>query len=132
MVGVDTNVLMRIFVEDDPEQRATALAFMRARSDADPAFISAVVLAEVSWALTRIYNFSNAIARDTLDWLFESTNVVVEAGDLMRSAVAFAADNGADIADCIIVAIAENAGAEKTVTFDKTAAKRIPGMELLA
>ena len=132
MIGVDTNVLVRIFVDDNPEQRAAAQAFMRLRSADDPAFVSVVVVAEVSWVLTRMYKFSIATVRDTLDWLFESTNVIVEDQDLVKSAVAQAADSGADISDCIIAAIAAEAGSSVTVTFDKIAAKRIPGMDLLA
>jgi len=132
VIGVDTNVLVRIFVDDNPEQRAAAQAFMRLRSADDPAFVSVVVVAEVSWVLTRMYKFSIATVRDTLDWLFESTNVIVEDQDLVKSAVAQAADRGADISDCIIAAIAAEAGSSVTVTFDKIAAKRIPGMDLLA
>ena len=132
MIGIDTNVLIRIFVDDNPKQRAAAQAFMRQRSAEDPAFVSAVVVVEVSWVLTRMYKFSVVAARDALEWLFESTNIVVEAHDLIRSAVALAADLDADISDAIIAALAEDAGAVKTVTFDKPAAKRLPGMELLA
>ncbi|MBD8066877.1 type II toxin-antitoxin system VapC family toxin [Devosia sp. PTR5] len=132
MIGIDTNILARIFVDDDPDQRAIAVDFMRARSDADPAFVSAVVLTELVWVLTRTYGLSNTDVRDALEWLFESTNVYVETGDLIRAAVALAARKSADISDCIIVAVAEGAGAAKTVTFDKLAAERIPGMELLA
>lgn len=132
MIGVDTNVLIRIFVDDNPQQRAVAQAFMRLRSADDPAFVSAVVVAEVSWVLTRMYDFSVLAVRDALEWLFESTNIVVENHDLIRSAVALAADQNADVSDCIIAAIAADAGCTTTVTFDKPAAKRIPEMELLA
>lgn len=132
MIGVDTNVLVRIFVDDNPEQRVAAQAFMRLRSADDPAFVSAVVLTEVSWVLTRMYKLSVVAVRDAFEWLFESTNILVEAHDLVRSAVALAADKDADISDAIIAAIARDAGASKTVTFDRPAAKRVPGMELIA
>lgn len=101
---------------------------MRNRSDTDPALVSVVVVTELSWVLTRMYGLSNIAVADILDWLFESTNVIVEAGDLIRSAVS----QGTTISDCIIAAIAEEAGAAKTVTFDTLAAQRLPGMELLA
>ncbi len=132
MIGVDTNVLARIFVADDPQQRAEAQAFLRERSETDPAFVSALVVAELGWVMTRVYQLPTTSVRDALDWMFESTNIVVEASDLLRSSIAFAASSGADISDCIIAALAKEAGAEVTVTFDKDAAKRIPGMELLA
>lgn len=132
MIGVDTNVLARIFVADDPRQRAEAQAFLQERSEADPAFVSALVVAELGWVMTRLYKLPITTVADALDWMFESTNIVVEASDLLRSAVALAASSGADISDCIITALAREAGADVTVTFDKDAARRIPGMELLA
>jgi predicted nucleic-acid-binding protein len=131
LIGVDTNVLVRIFVDDEPEQRAIAQQFLRLRSADDPAFVSAVVVAEVSWVLTRAYKFSVAAVSDALEWLFESTNVVIEAHALLRSAVALAVARNADVADSIIAAIAADAGATTTVTFDQPAARRLPGMELL-
>lgn len=131
MIGVDTNVLVRIFAEDDPSQRKAAQRFMKLRSPDDPAFVSAVVVSEVSWVLDRSYGFPVASIRDALEWLFESTNVVVERHDLLRNAIHLAVNRNADISDSIITAIAAEAGAEKTVTFDRPAASRIPGMELL-
>jgi predicted nucleic-acid-binding protein len=131
MIGVDTNVLVRIFAEDEDKQRKAAQSFMRQRSAEDPAFVSAVVVAEVTWVLDRTYGFSMASIRDALEWLFESTNIVVEQHDLVRVAVNLAADSNADISDSIIAALAAHAGASKTVTFDRPAASRIPGMELL-
>lgn len=131
MIGVDTNVLVRIFAEDEDKQRKAAQSFMRQRSTEDPAFVSAVVVAEVTWVLDRTYGFSMASIRDALEWLFESTNIVVEQHDLVRVAVNLAADSNADISDSIIAALAAHAGASKTVTFDRPAASRIPGMELL-
>lgn len=66
-----------------------------------------------------------------LEWLFESTNVVVERHDLLRAAISRAADHNADISDSIIAALASEVGAPSTVTFDQLAARRISGMELL-
>lgn len=132
MIGVDTNVLVRIFVEDNADQRALAVAFLRQRSETDPAYVSAVAVAEVSWVLSRAYGLPLTAVRDALQWLFESTNIVVEASEVLQPAIELAVETGAEIGDCIIAAIATNAGSLKTITFDRTAAKRIPGMELLA
>ena len=131
MIGVDTNVLVRIFAKDDLKQQKAAQQFMRQRSADDPAYVSAVVVAEVSWVLDRSYGFETAAIRGALEWLFESTNTVVERHDVLRAAVQVAADRNADISDSIIAAIAVEAGAETTVTFDRPAARTIPGMELL-
>ena len=131
MIGIDTSVLVRIFAFDDARQLKIAQGFMAQRTMDDPAYVSAVVVAEVSWVLDRSYGFAVTSIRDALEWLFESTNIVVERHDLLRSAVNLAADRNADISDAIIAALAAEAGAQSTVTFDRPAAKLIPGMELL-
>lgn len=131
MIGVDTNVLVRIFALDDPKQSRIAQQFMAQRTTDDPAYVSAVVIAEVSWVLDKTYGFPVTEIRQALEWLFESTNIVVERHELLRTAVNVAADRNADISDSIIAALAAEAGASPTVTFDQPAARRIPGMELL-
>ncbi len=131
MIGVDTNVLVRLLVRDDPTQLDAAVGFMVRRSAADPAFVSAVVIAELAWVLDKSYGYSSAAIHSAIQGLFESDNISVERSDLIETAVAVARDAAADISDAIICALAADAGAPKTVTFDKPAAKRIPGMELL-
>lgn len=132
MIGVDTNVLVRLFVEDDKRQTERALRFMKKRSGEDPAFVSSVVLAELYWVLDRSYGYDDAAIFETFDWLLESSNIVVEREELMMVALAVARKNKADLSDSIIAAIAAQEGALHTVTFDLPAAQRIPGMELLS
>ena len=131
MIGVDTNVLVRVAVNDNIAQTTAAQAFLAERSADDPAFVSAVVLAELAWVLDRAYGFSNERIEGVFDWVMESANIVVERADLVERALSLAHTARAGIADCIIAAVATDAGASKIVTFDKPAAKRIPGMELL-
>lgn len=132
MIGVDTNVLVRFFVRDHAAQTESALRFLEKRSVDDPAFVSAVVLAELAWVLDKTYGYSGEAIHRAFDWLFESANILVERGDLIEVAVTHARHAKAGISDCVISAIALDAGATKTVTFDRPAAKRVPGMELLA
>jgi predicted nucleic-acid-binding protein len=131
MIGIDTNILVRFFVRDNERQTAVATRYLAERSETDPAFVSAVVVCELVWVLEKSYGYSDAAIHNALASLFESSNIVVERTDLVDRAIAEAREAKADISDCIIAAIAADAGVEKTVTFDKPAAKRIPGMELL-
>jgi len=132
MIGVDTNVLVRVAVRDDTAETKAAQDFLAARSSEDPAFVSTVVIAELAWVLDRSYGFSHAAVHDVLEWVLESSNIFIERAELVDRAVAHARETRAGVADCIIAALAADAGAAKTVTFDKTAAKRVPAMELLA
>jgi predicted nucleic-acid-binding protein len=131
MIGVDTNVLVRVAVADSPAQTAAAHKFLSARTADDPAFVSTVVLAELAWVLDHAYGFTHQMLHEVFDWVMESANIAIERPDLVERAISHARTARAGIADCIISALAAEAGATRTVTFDKLAAKRIPGMELL-
>lgn len=131
MIGLDTNVLVRLFVGDHPVETAAATGFLSERTENDPAFVSAAVLCELVWVLRRSHGYADAKVHQAVQSLFESANIVIERAELLDHAISHARAAKADISDCIIAALAAGAGATKTVTFDKTAAKRIPGMELL-
>lgn len=131
MIGIDTNVLVRIFVRDHEAQTAAALKFLTERSSVSPGFVSAVVITELAWVLDRSYGYGDDAIFEAIDWLFDSANIVVEREELMERAITLARAARADVSDTIIATLAAEAGAAKTLTFDKTAAQRVPGMELL-
>ncbi len=131
MIGVDSNVLVRFFVNDDPRQSTLAKRFMDERTVDDPAFISVVVLVELVWALEQIYDYERTQIHLALSVLLGSGNIAIEREDVTKEAIGHAGAANADIADCIIAALARVADARATVTFDREAARRIPGMELL-
>ena len=56
MIALDTNLVVRLIVQDDPAQsRAVERLLIRARRDQQPLFIADVVLCELVWVLTRRY-----------------------------------------------------------------------------
>jgi len=132
MIGVDTNVLVRLLIEEDATQTALAVQFFDARSSRDPAFISLVVVAELAWVLGKTYKFSHDQVKTVMLGLLEAPDVVVERDEIVRSALAQFDHVKIDLADLLIAATGRQAGAPATVTFDRNAAKRISGMELLA
>ena len=68
MGAVDTNVLVRLLVADDPAQAKRAMAFLEARR---PIWISTVVLVETVWVLMAVYLWSKA---QILAMLLTATN----------------------------------------------------------
>ena len=64
MAAVDTNVLVRLLVADDPGQTQRALSFLEARG---PLWVSTVVLVETVWVLTAVYGWSKAQTLATLE-----------------------------------------------------------------
>lgn len=132
MIAVDTNILLRLAVDDDSAQQAKAKLFFAARSPDDPAYIGSVVLTEFAWVLTRRYGYSKEQVGHLILALLQSPDLVVERPDLVEGAVQVSLQPKVGFADALVAGLALAIGCRTTVTFDKNAAKRIPGMELLA
>ena len=133
MIGVDTNIVLRLFVVDDEAQHRQAVAFFAARSADDPAYVNLLVVAELVWLLQRRYGFAVERIVEVLHVLVESVNIVVERRELLDAVIA-AGPGGrkVSIADLLIAHINREAGCRATLTFDIPAPERIPGMELLS
>jgi len=130
VIGLDTNILVRYIEQDDAEQALTATRLIEGFTATEPGFISIVVVTELVWILQRLYKRSKADVLSMITGLLGSRELVVEQSDLVIRAVRDASA-GSDFADCLIVVLGERAGCDKTVTFDRKAA-RTAGMSLLA
>lgn len=130
MIGVDTNILVRLVIVEEPHS-TRAVAFFGARSPADPAFISLVVMAEFAWVLKKKYKQGvDQIAR-AVQSLLDSDDFIVECRDRVEWALAHYSRSRIDFSDLLIARSSEVSGASRTSTFDHAAAKYVPGMELL-
>jgi predicted nucleic-acid-binding protein len=127
MIGVDTNVLLRHLMRDDPRQTPVASRFFAARGPGDPAYVSTAVLLELIWTLRRTYRVSRADVSRIVWTLSRSRDIVLQDPVLARRALWDAEDEQADIADAIIAHAAIDAGCDGAVTFDRRA-QRLPGM----
>lgn len=130
MIGVDTNVLVRLLVPGEP-QREKAEAFFAQRSAADPAFVSLVVVVELTWVLNRHYGYEFLQLQKAIQWLLDSDDFVVEHRDRVEWALANYTRSKIDLPDLLIARAGEESGASRTATFDFNAARFVPGMELL-
>lgn len=132
MTGLDTNVLVRYVVQDDPRQSAAATRFVEGSLAAQaPGFVSLIVLCELSWVLAECYGADKARIRNVLEGVLGTRQLVVEQAELVRKALREWERAGADFSDSLIGLVATAHGSTKTMTFDRAAAK-LAGFELLA
>jgi predicted nucleic-acid-binding protein len=132
MVGIDTNVLVRYLAQDDPKQSAVATRFIEGRLSAEnPGFVSTITLCEIAWVLADSYGADRKRIRDAVEGLLATKQLVIERSELVWKALRAWEGVPADFSDALIGQLAIAHGSEKTVTFDRTAAK-LPGFELLA
>lgn len=132
MIALDTSVVVRYIVQDEPRQSAAATRLMEKVLDAEnPGFISLVTLCEIAWVLEECYGADRARIRKVVEGLLGTKQIHVEAAELVWKALRAWAGTTADLSDAIIGQVALARSADKIVTFDKTAAK-LPSFELLS
>jgi predicted nucleic-acid-binding protein len=119
-IAVDTNVLVRAAVRDEPEQAAAAIRVM---SRATMVAIAMPSLCEFVWVLRSVYGFSLPNIGKAIRTLLAADNVetnrpAVEAGLAVL-------DAGGDFADGVIAFEGRWLGAETFVSFDKNAVEML-------
>lgn len=119
MIGLDTNVLGRYLVEDDPEQspRATALV-ERALEQGQRLFVPQIVLCELVWVLDSVYRYPLERITTVLRDLLRARQLVIEDLDSARKALDRYSARGGDFADYLIVERCRAAGCDRVASFD--------------
>ena len=130
MIGLDTNVLVRYIMQDDPAQSARSTTLIESLDAANPGFVSLVSIVELYWVLTSCYDLSDAQVASALEALIRTKPFVVERVDVVVRALRVFQAGKADWPDCLIERSAAHAGCSQTVTFDERAARHA-GMALL-
>lgn len=117
MRAIDTNVLVRAFVNDDTAQSARAVVLL---TEAD-IYIPVTVMLELEWVLRSRYAFAPKVIAQAIAKIVALGNVVVGERAAVLSAAARAAQ-GWDFADALHVAL--SAGCDDFTTLDADLVKR--------
>lgn len=124
MIGLDTNVLARLFIEDDPDQAQLARSFVAERcSKIEPAFVDRVALCELVWVLMYSHGYGRAEIGRIIRHLLDSEEIMLEDADAVSEALRVFSSRGVDFADALIGAVNLARGCEATATFDRNAGK---------
>jgi len=125
---LDTNVIVRLLVGDDPRQTPIAeQAFLEAIASGG-VYLPDVVLAEVAWVL-RGYGLERQVRHGLLERLVRTRGVVVDDIDGVIDALEHFRMEG-DLADQLILERAARAGALPVLSFDQRFSA-CEGVELL-
>ncbi len=130
MTGLDTSILVRYLTQDDSIQSPVATEILEKRlSEANPGFISVVVIAEMVWVLDRAYGFESHETAGAIERLLQADRLVVEHEQEVFEAMLALRAGHAEFADALIGALGSKAGCTRTLTFNRQAA-RLPGFAL--
>lgn len=130
-VAIDTNVLVRLLVRDDPSQQAMAQTVLSPFARQPQAvWVPVTVVLELEWVLRSRYRLPKSDFVRTLHALMTSIELDFQAEDAMEQALAYYEDGTADFADCLHLALAGQADALPFLTFDAKAS-RLEGARLI-
>ena len=130
MIGLDTNLLVRYLTADDPVQSPMAKRLIESLTQAEPGFISLVVLVETHWVLRQTYHYGLEEVHRVIGSLLDAAEFTIDQADLVRAALVEAAATAHELPDALIAVGGTRAGCRSTYTFDKKASA-LAGMELL-
>lgn len=120
MIGLDTNVVVRYLVQDDPDQSVVASALIDELTETDPGYLSLVTVVELYWVLRRAYGVSSRRCAELLAGLLDARELRVDRDAIVRAALT-ASRGGLDFADAVIAELGRVAGCDHTVTLDQRA-----------
>jgi predicted nucleic-acid-binding protein len=131
MIGIDTNVLLRLLVRDDEAQARAAERFISTHcSKENPGFVSCIVIAETAWSLKRSYGYDRSQIVAALRALLDVSELAIESVEDVDGAVTEFEQSGGGFVDCLLARTNAAIGCDHTITFDRKAAK-LPGFKLL-
>lgn len=123
MKGVDTNILLRLFVRDDDEQHQRSLRVLEAATaDGEALFVSHVVLVELCWSLRSAYRYSLQQIDMVVVSILNSDAFVVQQRDRVVAALDMPS-TGVGLADRLIASINTDEGCITTLTYDRRAGR---------
>ncbi|HEX8010397.1 MAG TPA: type II toxin-antitoxin system VapC family toxin [Casimicrobiaceae bacterium] len=119
MRAVDTNVLVRLLVRDDPHQLESAERFV-----AKGAWVSHVVLVETLWVLDAVYERSGEQMAAAVERLLAHADLTLQDADVVAAALTqFRAKPTLGFSDCLVLETARKAGHLPLGTFDRQLGK---------
>jgi predicted nucleic-acid-binding protein len=117
MIGLDTNVLARYYVDDagDAEALRQRVAARRLIESGQPLMVSKTVALELEWVMRGYYGFSQSEVTMVLRHLLALKHVTIEDRDVIEQALSNC-DAGLDFADALHHASYKTC--ESVATFD--------------
>ena len=131
LIGIDSNILLRLLTDDDLEQSSLARQLIVDSREATGIFVSIIVVVETIWVLRRKLRIPTIEIIAAVEALALNADFRFEDQEIVQRAVAAARTLNLDIADCLIALRNRRHGCETTLTFDRKAA-RLPEFRLLA
>ncbi len=131
MIGIDTNILLRLWLNDDPGQNKR-LDSLLAEHGREPAslLVTDVVLVEAIWTLRSAFDQDKRAQLMAVRSLLDETAFAFEDREAVAGAWSLFESGSCGFADCLVVAKHARLGCDFTATFDR-GMRKLPGVKVL-
>jgi len=131
MIGIDTNILLRLWLNDDAAQGRRIDALLAVHGNAPGSLlVTDVVLAEAIWTLRAVMRQDKAAQLMAVRSLLDEPAFAFEDREVVEQAVALFEEAGCGLADCLVVARHAWQGCQFTATLDR-GMRKLPGVRVL-
>lgn len=126
MIALDTNALIRMLIEDDPNQAKIVRELItQVENNSGQILILSEVLIETVWVLESSYKCTREEISRFLETLAGTPLFATPEPSVLRSAIS-QYKRGGDFADLVIVFQTKYLKANKLISFDKKLQKKFP------
>lgn len=129
MISLDTNIIVRLFVDTN---RAQTEAAQRCLDEHDHVAIADIALIETTYVLTEYYGKNRKAASECVEALLANAKINCNRPLFHRALRLYREHAALSIEDCCLVTYAKLNDATPLMTFDKKLAKQTHYSELLA
>jgi predicted nucleic-acid-binding protein len=120
MIGLDTNVVLRYLLQDDPIQTGQANQIMEKQlSDANPGFINLVTILEIVWVLRSLLKQTPIQVAAHLENLLAADSLEIQNEQQVFDAVFALKHNTGEFEDALMGSLNSWSGCSHTLTFDR-------------
>lgn len=124
MIALDTNILVRFFTKDNPQQLEKVVElFSKLEHENQQAFIPMLVILETNWVLAHFYKIERLQIIDNLLLLFKAEFLSIENSAHLKDILLKAKNNTFDLSDLLIACRCAVSQHLPVMTFDKKASK---------
>jgi predicted nucleic-acid-binding protein len=118
--ALDTNVIVRLLINDDKVQGRRAKAVLeKAEEESERYFLSLLVILETIWVLSAVYKLNRSEVLDALELLTQMPVLEIENDGTVQELLRMGRSGNADLPDLLIGLSAKARGCETTLTFEK-------------
>ncbi|RYD38419.1 MAG: PIN domain-containing protein [Verrucomicrobiaceae bacterium] len=123
MIGLDTNIIVRLLVQDDTAQLGRVRQALDECSESNPGLLNSIVLDETVWVLGSAYGYGREEIAHAVETLLQIRELEIEHREQAWEALQHYRSGNADFSDCYLGAINRKLGCTTTLTLDRKAAR---------